>query len=154
MRESTGNALLMTLMTSVVAVVLSFLVGSISYSKSYRVKNHIINEIEDRKGWSAELQKDVDSYLKDIGYKVSKKETCPSAADIYKEPGEGNRKDASAKKCTNNLHEDSGSYNYCVYQCTENSYTFYVVITYMHMDFPLVNKFVNFKIMGETKSFY
>ena len=142
MRESTGNALLMTLMTSVVAVVLSFLVGSISYSKSYRVKNHIINEIEDRKGWSPELEQEIDSYLKDVGYKVSTKGTCPARID-------------SSKKACSRVKNNHKGYNYCVYQCTENSYyTFYTVITYMQMDFPLVNKFVNFEIKGETESFY
>ncbi len=180
MRESTGNALLMTLMTSVVAIVLSFLVGAISYSKSYRIKNHIIDEIEecqtfadctadekDFNGWLEEdpslkeieekeeknLSVPIGKYLKDVGYKYSNKETCPAASDIYKDSN------STARYCDKRLHGNKEEYNYCVYRCYENGgedngNTFYHVITYMQMDFPLVNKVVNFKITGNTKSFY
>ena len=174
MRESTGNALLMTLMTSVVAIVLSFLVGSISYSKSYRIKNHIIDEIEECQTFancqdskfsewatydsdlkSAEQNKDrnlsgpIGKYLKDVGYKYSNKETCPAPSDIYK------GSTSKTRRCDARLHGSKEDYNYCVYRCYENDTNkFYHVITYMQMDFPLVNKVVNFKITGDTKSFY
>ena len=44
MREATGNALLTMMMTSIIAIIMIFFVGSISYSKSYRLKNYIINQ--------------------------------------------------------------------------------------------------------------
>ena len=44
MKEATGNALVMTMMASIIAIIMIFFVGSISYSKSYRLKNYIINQ--------------------------------------------------------------------------------------------------------------
>ena len=50
MREATGNALLTMMITSIIAVIMIFFVGSISYSKSYKIKNYIVNEIEEYGG--------------------------------------------------------------------------------------------------------
>ena len=72
MREATGNAILMTMMTSIIAIIMIFFVGSISYSKSYRIKNYIINQIEENDGWNDTIDTQLSSYLKDVGYSKEK----------------------------------------------------------------------------------
>ena len=145
MREATGNALLMTTMTAVIAIVLSFLVGSISYSKSYRVKSYIIDEIEQQKKYKQsvsdddgaldkELDNRIANHLLSVGYRVGNHK-CPEL---------------------NNYNELTLNYlknfDVCVYKSKEGES--YAVITFMQFDFPVIKQIVSFQIKGETKSFY
>lgn len=137
MREATGNALLVTMMTSIIAIIMIFFVGSISYSKSYRIKNYIINQIEENKGWDSTIIGDVNAYLKDAGYNVRR---SGSKCDSY-------------NKCTLVYPTSAvrNGYDYCVYSCSGGDY--YKVVTYMKFDFPVINNQLKFEVKGETKTF-
>ena len=137
MREATGNALLTMMITSIVAIIMIFFVGSISYSKSYRIKNYIIDEIEENKGWDDSLQDKIDSHMKDVGYNVRK--------DEYK----CNRVKNIPSTCK--LENVQSSYDYCIYSCNEKSY--YKVVTFMKFEFPVVGNLIKFEVKGETKTF-
>ena len=135
MREATGNALLTMMITSIVAVIMIFFVGSISYSKSYKIKNYIVNEIEENKGWDTTLQEQVDSYMKEVGYNVRK--------DDYK--------CSRVKNIPTNCSyiNTQSNYDYCVYSCGN----YYKVVTFMKFEFPVVGNLVKFEVKGETKTF-
>ena len=137
MREATGNALLTLMITSIVAVIMIFFVGSLSYSKSYRIKNYIVNEIEENKGWSPALQESIDSYMKDVGYHVRKDEyRCNKVKNI-------------PETC---IHVNTqSSYDYCVYDCSNGEY--YKVVTFMKFEFPVVGNIIKFEVRGETRTF-
>lgn len=133
MREATGNALLVMMVSTIIGVIMVFFVGSISYSKSYRIKNHIINIIEDNRGWNSS-EDEIDAYLADVGYNVRKgNSSCPNDS-----------------KCGTAINSTKG-YNYCVYSC--NSGTYYKVVTYMKFEFPIIGSVLQFPVKGETKSF-
>lgn len=144
MRESTGNALLMTTMTSVIAIVLSFLVGSISYSKSYRVKSYIIDEIEQQKkykesvyndgGLNSDLDERIAEHLMSVGYRVGNHD-CPNLSNY--------------SQITLNYSKD---YDICIYHSNEGES--YAVVTFMQFDFPVIKQIVSFQIKGETKNYY
>lgn len=135
MREATGNALLVMMMTSIIAIIMIFFVGSISYSKSYRIKNYIINQIEENRGWTQEIKNNVNDYLKEAGYNVRRSNTtCENDT-----------------KCGQALLDTAGGYNYCVYSCSNGKY--YKVITYMKFDFPVIGNSLKFPVKGETKTF-
>lgn len=147
MREATGNALVMTMMTSIIAIIMIFFVGSISYSKSYRLKNYIINQIEENGGWNTALQDQLDEYFKDVGYNVRRtnaNEACPNIKN-------------ATNNCTTN--EYTGGYEACIYKCgslNDNGvieHPYYKVITYMKFDFPVVGNSLKFKVQGETRTF-
>lgn len=133
MREATGNALLITMVSTIIGVIMVFFVGSISYSKSYRIKNYIINTIEENESWNLELEKTIDEYLKEAGYNVRSSNKGCSRDD----------------KCGNAINNQNG-YNYCVYECNENNKKYYKVITYMKFDFPIIGNAVQFPVKGET----
>ena len=139
MREATGNALLTMMMTSIIAIIMIFFVGSISYTKAYKIKNHIINEIEDNKGWDDNIKTKVDSYLGDAGYYVSKNNsTCPDYGSDCQ------------------LVYNHENYDYCVYKCGINSTDVnisYKVITHMKFDFPVIGSMIKFDVKGETGTF-
>jgi hypothetical protein len=137
MREATGNALLTMMMTSIIAIIMIFFVGSISYTKAYRIKNYIVNKIEENKGWNSTLRDDVDNYLKNAGYYV-KSTTCPNVA-------------SNVNNCI--LVPEQGKYDYCVYSCISGSDVYYKVITYSKFEFPVVGGLVKFDVKGETETF-
>ena len=133
MREATGNSLLTMIMTSVVAIIMIFFVGTLSYSKSYKIKNYIVNAIEDNRGWDDNLQVEVDNYMKDAGYNLRRSSSnCPQTNCTY----------------INN----TSNYEYCVYRCSSGVNEYYKVITYMKFDFPVIGDFVKFPVQGETKT--
>lgn len=135
MREATGNALLTMMITSIIAVIMIFFVGSLSYSKSYKLKNYIVNEIEENKGWDVSLQESIDSYMKEVGYNVRKDEyKCNKVGNI-------------PSKCT--YINTQSNYDYCVYNCGE----YYKVVTFMKFEFPIVGNLIKFDVRGETKTF-
>lgn len=135
MREATGNALLTMMVTSIITIIMIFFVGSISYSKSYRIKNYIINQIEENRGWNDTLENDINSYMKEVGYNVRRKKGCPND-----------------NKCGNAINNtDQGSYEYCIYSCPSGKY--YKVLTYMQFEFPVIGNSLKFEVKGETKSF-
>ena len=143
MREATGNGLLTMMVTSIIAVIMIFFVGSLSYSKSFRIKNYIIGEIEENRGWSTNVQNSVDKYLKDAGYNIAKSnKACPIIQECNKD-----RNGGTAINSTNR------NYDYCIYHCGTGTSDFYKVITYMKFEFPVIGDVMKFTVKGETKSF-
>lgn len=138
MREATGNALLTMMMTSIIAIIMIFFVGSLSYSKAYKIKNYIVNEIEDNKGWDDNLMKNIDDYLKNAGYYVR---TKPCSNTV------------SSTAITCNLVSNNSQYDYCVYSCGEGINKYYRVITHSKFEFPVVGSVVKFDVSGETEAF-
>lgn len=134
MREATGNAFIIMMVTSIIGIIMVFFVGSISYSKSYRIKNHIINIIQEKRGWDNSEQ-EIEEYMADVGYNVRRNGTCPY--------------DTKCHQAINNQR----TYNYCVYKCDDGNLTKYKVITYMKFEFPVINSIVQIPIKGETTTF-
>lgn len=141
MREATGNALVMTMMASIIAIIMIFFVGSLSYSKSYKLKNYIINQIEENGSWNTELEKKLDSYFSDVGYNVRRtnvNKACPNVT-------------TNKNNCGLNIY--NGGYEACIYKCGSATNPYYKVITYMKFDFPIIGNSLKFKVEGETRTF-
>lgn len=140
MREATGNALLTTIVTSMITIIMIFFVGSLSYSKSYRIKNHIIDEIEDNGSWNDSVQTETEEYLKDVGYNIKKGTyTCPNVT-------------TNVNNCGNtNLY--TGNYDLCIYRCGSSEEPYYKVVTFTRFEFPIIGQAVKFTIKGDTMIF-
>lgn len=137
MREATGNALLTMIVAATIAIILTFFVGTLSYSKSYKIKNYIIDQIEENYGWDSKLAENIDEYLKDAGYNVRDNLNCDSYIPT------------NCKTIQNN-----SSYNYCIYQCDEASYRYFKVLTFMKFEFPVISDTLKLNVWGQTKNFY
>lgn len=151
MREATGNALLTMMITSIIAVIMIFFVGSVSYSKSFKIKNYIVNELEENKIWNDTLKEEIDSYMKDAGYNVRRNGN--KCANIETELNNG-----SNKNCT--YINSNSNYDYCIFLCnnTDNDTSnvinkYYKVVTWMKFEFPVIGDAVKFQVKGETKTF-
>lgn len=146
MKEAIANLGVFNLMMIFGIIMLSFFVGSLGYSKAYKVKNRIINEIELEGEWNNSVSQNVENYLADVGYRVDLDVKCPELkidkADV-------------ATISTNS------SYKYCVYKITGkkntsvnvNDVVYYRVMAYMYFDVPIVGDFIRIPVSGESKPF-
>ena len=164
MNGSVGNSLLLYIVIFVIIAVMLFYVGIISYSKAYRVKDNIIEIIEKYKTYeydpsiSIELapavQRDIHDSLKQSGYGITTaqklRESCESGSvqnHIQNIVGESGS--------FTNLHNVStNDYNYCVFSVNKSAYeggNYYIVVTFVHFDLPIIGDRLNIPVYGETK---
>lgn len=149
MRSSIGTALLSNIIIVFLVVMLVFLVGTLSYTKAYRIKNNVINLIERDKSFNKEK---TDTMLSEIGYRiVNKTLECKDLRGTPVGPyPEGYLVSGS----------ESGRYRYCIFEyrfpMESDGRTPYVysVTTYMYFDIPLLGSMLEFPIRGETKTIY
>ncbi len=150
MKEAIANAGVFNLVAIFVAILIAFFIGSLGYSKAFKVKNYIVNEIE-KSGYEskdrANINKSIDSWLKEIGYRVNSgynKINCPVINDSRVSNG------GSA------LNNES-KYQYCIYEfVTKNGLKeskYYRVVAYMYFDVPIVEDIIRVPVVGETASF-
>lgn len=154
MKEAIANAGVFNIIIIFVIVLLSFFVGSLGYSKAYKIKNKIIDEIEKDEVYDSGTQTRVENWLSEIGYRFNNVSfSCPEVESHY-----GNVKAINS----------GGTYQYCVYKfdtcadardsgtgkCSKaKSSIYYRVVTYMYFDVPIVNNLIRLPVVGETKSF-
>lgn len=141
MRESIGNTFVFNIVIIFVAIIIALLVGSLSYSKAFKVKNRIVSVIEKHETYDSGARNEIETALASIGYRVNPGGTqnCPE------------RGGATAINAINS------NYRYCIYEYdtgTSGKGRYYGVITYMHFDIPIIGQFIEFPIYGETKIIY
>ena len=151
MREAVGSAFLVNLILIFIGVVSALLIGSISYSKAYKVKDRIIYVIEKYDGFNESAANELDVALRDIGYPLrsGNRSRCEG---IYRQ------KAGSPFKEANLLHGDSvnSEYDYCVYKYEYETGigVYYGVTSFMRFDIPLLGGLLTFPVSGETSLVY
>lgn len=129
MRESFGGAFIINLLLVFIVIFISFMAVTISYAKAFRVKNQIINIVEQNQysgtGDVLVIPK-IDEYLKSVAYIVD-------GVDC----GENSQNVRGA--CITPMMENSGDVQY------------YKITTYIKIDFPFFNIHFAIPISGETK---
>ena len=147
MSSATGNAYLYTIIIIFIGAFCLLLVGSAAYSKAFKIKNTIIDMItENVESNNTNVTGDVDGYLASIGYQA-KAEECPKVGDIKKKYFNDD-----SSTITPSPRGISSGYDYCVYKISYDSNYYYKVITYMRMEFPLVNR-IKIPVSGDTRTF-
>lgn len=151
MREAIGNTFIVNLLMVFIGVMSALLIGSVSYSKAFKVKNRIVYTIEKYGGWNVKtstgtnvVQAEIEASLKEIGYPLVLANSftggCPSksgASLVY--GGSGAR---------------TSTYHYCVYEYNNEKGHYYGVTTFMHFDIPLIGNYLEFPVSGKTKTMY
>lgn len=139
MREGIGNAFVYTVVITMVGIILLLLVGSIGYSKAFKVNSRIVDIIETYGGYNVYAEAAASNALSGIGYKVSSTtRTCPNLDDSY----------GSYEKIIPTIN-----YDYCVYKHTNNKRgVYYTVLTYMYFDFPIIGEHIKLKVINQTKT--
>lgn len=70
MRDAFGGAFFIKLMLIFFALYISFIAIALSYTKAFRVKNSIINFIEDNGGYTTEAINKIDEYINNNSYYI------------------------------------------------------------------------------------
>ena len=143
MQEATGQAGLMNIMLTIMGIIIVLLAGSIAYSKAFRVKNKIVDIIEKYGTYNDTSRVEIESTLTNIGYRTTNNTLqgshCPSDKfDGFK------------------LANIVPQHLYCVYKSDSNSEGtyYYKVVSFMYFDLPVVGRFIEIPVTGETKTFY
>ena len=140
MKAATGNALLMNIIIVFLVVVLGVLVTSITYTKAFRVKNRIVEVIENYDGdfnnHEDQIRNDITTSLSNVGYRLKGTSNCRTLND------------------GSTAYEEGKDYYYCVYRYGTDRGHYYKVVTYMYLDLPVINEILNIPVYGETKVFY
>ena len=138
MRESFGGAFIINLLLVFVVVLVSFMALAISYSKAFRVKNQVINIIEQNQYTGSDdisTIDDIDKYLRSVAYyveNVSCEEKSTNGTVI-------NGRLTNQGVCIIPMVEEQESNKY------------YKVITYIQVVFPFFGIDLVVPISGETK---
>lgn len=156
MREAVGSAFLVNLILIFIGVISALVIGSISYSKAYKVKDRIIYIIEKYDGFTDAAQAEIDTALRDIGYPIRSGDFS-NCETIYKRKA-GNSYGEGANKGGTLVHGNSvtSSYDYCVYEYSYETGigTYYGVTSFMRFDIPLIGGLLTFPVSGETSVIY
>ena len=141
MSDATGQAGLLNIMLAIIAIMIVLLSGSIAYSKSFRVKNRIIDIIEKHNSYDKDAREEVEQTLSKLGYRTaSRSDYNTLCKDV----------DGFVKV---NL---TSNYLYCVYTTSDSNndiYT-YKVVAYMYFDIPFLSNTIKIPVSGMTKTLY
>ena len=166
MNEAIGNALLFKLALVFIIILTTLFIGSLAYTKAYKVKNKIVEEIE-KNGEDSGRQYTTLANAKEAYNKEVAKEIELWLKNGNDNKGIGYRKNPGGPACITDYDKGvlvsdqyNHNYQYCVYRidtCDSTSRdrcgVYYHVITYMYVDFPLIDEFP-IAIHGETRTFY
>lgn len=131
MKEAIGTSFVFNLMMVFVSVFIVLYVGSIAYSKGFKIRNRIIDVIEENNGYNNTASASIDENLGAIGYKITDR-TC-------------------SERSGGELVNTSSAYNYCLYKYDVNKGTYYGVTVFIRFDIPLIGSRIQIPIYGETR---
>lgn len=149
MREATGSSMLLYVVVIIVSVVMLLFVTIISYAKAYGAKNKIISAIETYGGYNESSQKEISENLRQMGYTITRNDSCSSARVTAHLKDLGITGDDAV-----NLNTSDGSkYNYCIYDVNKlNNGHYYLVVTFISYNIPVIGNTLLFPVYGETKT--
>ena len=140
MREGIGQSFLFAIVITIVGIIIVLLISTMVYSKTYKIKNKIVDIIDKYNGEIEYARVEIQDYLTSIGYRKNANNTqsCPTK---YGSP-------------INNYD----IYHYCLYEfdagSTGNKGKYYGALVYIYFDIPLIGNTLEFPIYGETEVFY
>ena len=150
MRESIGGTWLLGFVVLFIVLFSAFLAFSINYTKAFKVKNFIINTIEENDGFSkysgSNISAESDENLNRGGSTTEEK--------VYyylKKTGYATTTIDSGKCEDPNQWYEGG---YCVKKIATSNGAYYKVTTFINIEIPLIWQTFTIPIKGETKVLY
>ena len=161
MNEAIGGSGLFNIVIVIVTALVLLLVGFLAFSKAFKVKNHIINFIHEDVGVIDKTK--IENDLISVGYSSDKAVKCENSSTFLKLQTLANENnkglDCNSEECNKAeivIGSDANptTHDYCIFKYTmsDSSY-YYTVLTYVHMNIPLIDDFIHIPITGETKIF-
>ena len=146
MREAIGTTYVLNFIIVFFALFIFIFIGTLSYTKAFKVKNKIIDIIENHDGdieaslgLNMDVENEINSKLNEIGYRISNNQTCET---------DGRFSDASPIN-----KRGTSTYRYCLYKFTTDRGNYYGVVSYIYFEIPIIGVKLEFPVYGETKVF-
>ncbi len=145
MRDAIGQVFTLQIILAFVLLINGYMAYSVNYTRAFRVKNQIINIIEQYEGPENDEAKDkIVSYVHNMNYEVSSTLINDKEADGYTCYKEG-----WCYKATKVTTADADG---------DMEGTYYTVVTFVNIDIPVINRIVGLgrflQVVGETKTIY
>jgi len=138
MKEAIGTSLVFNLMMIFVGVLIIILISSIAFSKGFKIRNRIIDRIEEHNGYvlNSDVENMINEDLKNAGYRIVGNVDCKE------------------RKEKESLTREHNNYNYCVYEYDTSRGKYYGVTVFLSIEVPLIRNPINIPIYGETRILY
>lgn len=164
MRESIGSVSIFAIVITFIMLITAYLAISVNYAKAFRIKNHIINMIEENHG-IAGLGDSIDKYLVSQGYTARKE--CPSANHLSSN-GDWET-DTVGEYWELRQHDEETLSRYCIYRIDaksglndlgtsiddiNKSRAYYKVVTFFKFDIPVIGNLAVFNVSGDSELIY
>ena len=141
MKEAFGTAYVVNFVIIFVILFIFFFVAGMSYTKAFKIKNRIVDIIEENECYSedatCESKGQIDDILKEAGYRVTN--SRPNCKTIQGAEG------AELLTTTTN------TFNYCVYKFGTSKGSYYKAAAFMYYEKPVIGVHMQFPVYGETK---
>lgn len=156
MKESISMAALFNIIIVFVTVLILIFVGSVSYSKAYKVKNKIIEEIEKDKDYNANTAESIEDWLNNgtTGESIGYRQLTGGMSDSCGKYGDG-MTPVSRITVHNNYHYCLYKKNTCADANTKSKScgTYYRAVAFMYFDLPIIGELIEIPVTGETMTF-
>ena len=149
MKEAIGGTWLFTIVIAFLAVFTTFVSVTTNYSRTYKIKDEIILDLEHYNGVNKQSLTAINDYIKGIGYNNTN--ACPDDGGDWMGFNVKKSGDAGYDIATGNAH-------YCIKKTVVNScrpYTlqgYYTVVVFFQLNWPVVRQVFHVEIRGETKT--
>lgn len=139
MKESIANSYIFNIIIIFIGIIIVILIGSLSYSKAFKIKTKMLSIIEKYKGYNDNnVRTEIDNYLKTAGYTVTRTNTsgkCPTV---------------NGAKAINTIK----NYDYCIYRFNTVKGPYYRVTVFISFDIPIISSYLRIPMSGETRVIY
>ena len=146
MRQSIGGTWLLQLMILFILLFVGYIILTINYSKTIKLKNEMISMVEKYEGLNENSVSLVNNYLKTSGYAVVGKCTHESESGIY-----------GALDLNSNVLEEARpgvNYHYCIKKYKgANTSKYYQVTLFYKFNLPIIGNASEFTVKGTTTNF-
>lgn len=145
MREAIGSTFLFNIMIVFIFFFASFLAISINYSQAFRIKNQIINYIEQYEGIDDKKDRErIINYINSSGY-YRDIDCATNGGNNF----EGNTRDDNGSNVSVGSNRARGL---CIKKLKNNNGdTYYRVTTFVKFNLPIIGDFFTFPVKGETR---
>jgi len=139
MRESFGGAFMIKLVLIFIVIYITFMAVAIDYAKVFRVKNNVINILEQSQFEIGDSFDNIDNYLSKVPYNENGNESVKKNCNVTSFGSINN----DTLLTTNGV---------CIVKKDDVDNDFYYKVTaYISIEFPFFNLYFTIPISGETK---
>lgn len=157
MRASVGSMWIFSICLTFIILFTAYLAISVNYAKAFRIKNNIIDKIEENEGYTVSLQKSIDDYLTNQGYNAY------GVCDPYVS-ADGKKDDWVLEECLKYGEVPTNMCSVCLYRSVADNQkdpvikanrSYYRVVTFFNFDLPVIRGALpSFQVAGQSRYIY